>query len=120
MISLGLRLTLNGGKEAAIRLAVTAAAVALGVGMLLITLAGINALNAQNARAAWLNTSPFFPAGMCRGRCRGWRTRPGRRPGLEGICGDWQASFESNVLSADGGWVTGQVLSPNGSSVLGR
>jgi hypothetical protein len=31
--------------------------VALGVGLLLITLAGINALNAQNARAAWLNTS---------------------------------------------------------------
>jgi hypothetical protein len=58
MIRLGLRLTLGGGKEAAVRLAVTAAAVALGVGMLLITLAGINALNAQNARAAWLNTSP--------------------------------------------------------------
>jgi hypothetical protein len=58
MIGLGLRLTLRGGKEAAIRLAVTAAAVALGVGMLLITLAGINALSAQNARAAWLNTSP--------------------------------------------------------------
>jgi hypothetical protein len=58
MIGLGLRLTLSGGKEAAIRLAVTAAAVALGVGMLLITLAGINALNAQNARAGWLSTSP--------------------------------------------------------------
>jgi hypothetical protein len=40
MIGLGLRLTLNGGREAAIRLAVTAAAVALGVGMLLVTLAG--------------------------------------------------------------------------------
>jgi len=49
MIRLGLRLTLGGGKEAAVRLAVTAAAVALGVGMLLITLAGINALTAQNA-----------------------------------------------------------------------
>jgi hypothetical protein len=58
MIRLGLRLTLGGGKEAAVRLAVTAAAVALGVGMLLITLAGINALNAQNARAGWLNTAP--------------------------------------------------------------
>jgi hypothetical protein len=56
MIRLGLRLTLHSGKEAAVRLAVTAAAVALGVGMLLITLAGINALNAQNARAAWLST----------------------------------------------------------------
>ena len=38
------------------RLAVTATAVALGVGMLLVVLAGINALNAQNARAAWLST----------------------------------------------------------------
>src|SRR5580692_10857233 len=57
MIRFGLRLTLRGGREAAVRLAVTAAAVALGVGLLLITLAGINALNAQNARAAWLNTS---------------------------------------------------------------
>src|SRR5450755_4006986 len=56
MIGLGLRLTLGGGREAAVRLAVTAAAVALGVAMLLVTLAGINALNAQNARAAWLNT----------------------------------------------------------------
>jgi hypothetical protein len=57
MIRFGLRLTLRGGREAAVRLAVTAAAVALGVGLLLLTLAGINALNAQNARAAWLNTS---------------------------------------------------------------
>jgi hypothetical protein len=56
MIRLGLRLTLRGGKEAAIRLAITTAAVALGVGLLLIALAGINALIAQNDRAAWLNT----------------------------------------------------------------
>ncbi len=57
MIRFGLRLTLRGGREAAVRLAVTAAAMALGVSLLLITLAGINALNAQNARAAWLSTS---------------------------------------------------------------
>ncbi len=56
MIRLGIRLTLNGGREAAVRLIVTAAAVALGVGLLLIALAGMNALNAQNARTAWLNT----------------------------------------------------------------
>jgi NAD(P)-dependent dehydrogenase (short-subunit alcohol dehydrogenase family) len=30
------------------------------------------------------------------------------------------ASFIDWLLSADGGWVTGQVLSPNGGSVLGR
>ena len=40
--------------------------------------------------------------------------------GLEEVSGNWQASFESNMLSADGGWVTGQVLSPNGGAVLGR
>ena len=57
MIRLGLRLTVSGGREAAIRLAVTAAAVGLGVGLLLLTLAGINALHAQDARSAWLNTS---------------------------------------------------------------
>jgi hypothetical protein len=56
MISFGLRLTLRGGKEAAARLVVTAAAVALGVGLLLVTLAGINGVNAQNARYAWLNS----------------------------------------------------------------
>ena len=47
MIGLGLRLTLGGGRETAVRLAVTAVAVALGVGMLLVTLAGINGIKAQ-------------------------------------------------------------------------
>jgi hypothetical protein len=56
VIRLGLRLTLRGGREAAVRLAVTAASLALGAALLLITLAGINAVNAQNARYAWLNT----------------------------------------------------------------
>jgi len=54
MIRLGLRLTLSGGREAAVRLAVTAAAVAVGVGMLLVTLAAINGIKAQSARGAWL------------------------------------------------------------------
>jgi hypothetical protein len=56
MIRLGLRLTLAGGREAAARLTMIAAAVAVGVGLLLLSLAGINAVNAQNARYAWLNT----------------------------------------------------------------
>jgi hypothetical protein len=56
MIRFSLRLTLRGGREAGMRLALTAAAVALGAGLLLSTLAGINAVNAQNARYAWLNT----------------------------------------------------------------
>ena len=56
MIRLGLRLTLNGGREALVRLLVTTVAVALGVGMLLITLAGVNGVGSQNARYAWLET----------------------------------------------------------------
>jgi hypothetical protein len=56
MIRLGLRLTLSGGREAAARLIMIVAAVALGVGMLLTTLAGINAVNTQNGRYAWLET----------------------------------------------------------------
>jgi hypothetical protein len=56
MIGLGLRLSLRGGREAAIRLVVTAVGVALGVGLLLVALAGINALIRQNDRSAWLNT----------------------------------------------------------------
>ncbi|MDX3243339.1 FtsX-like permease family protein [Streptomyces sp. ME18-1-4] len=56
MIRLGLRLTLSGGREAAARLAVITAAVALGVGLLLSILAAINATATQNSRNAWLNT----------------------------------------------------------------
>ncbi|WP_263985133.1 ABC transporter permease [Streptomyces sp. HPF1205] len=57
LVRLGLRLTLGGGKEAAARLAVITAAVALGVGMLLSTLAALNATGTQNDRYAWLNTA---------------------------------------------------------------
>jgi hypothetical protein len=57
MIRLGLRLTLGSGREAALRVLVTAAAVALGVGLLLASLAGVNGLHAQTGRGAWLDTS---------------------------------------------------------------
>ena len=57
MIRLGLRLTLGSGREAALRVLVTAAAVALGVGLLLAALAGGNGLHAQTDRGAWLDTS---------------------------------------------------------------
>ncbi|MGX6603406.1 FtsX-like permease family protein [Micromonosporaceae bacterium Da 78-11] len=56
MIRLGLRLAVAGGREAVIRLAVIAAAVAVGAAMLLATVAGINAVQTQNDRYAWLNT----------------------------------------------------------------
>jgi len=57
MIRLGLRLTLGSGREAVLRVLVTAAAVALGVGLLLASLAGVNGLHAQTNRGAWLDTS---------------------------------------------------------------
>jgi hypothetical protein len=50
-------LTLGSGREAALRVLVTAAAVTLGVGMLLACLAGANGLHAQTDRGAWLDTS---------------------------------------------------------------
>jgi hypothetical protein len=56
MIRLGLRLTLGSGREAALRFIVTAATVALGVGLLLAALAGVNGLHAQTNRGAWLDT----------------------------------------------------------------
>jgi hypothetical protein len=56
VIGLGLRLTVAGGKEALTRLAMIAIAVAIGVVLLLTTLAGLNAVNSQNARYAWLET----------------------------------------------------------------
>jgi len=56
MIRLGLRLAVGGGREAAVRLVLIAAAVAAGSALLLITLAGLNAVNAQNGRYAWLGT----------------------------------------------------------------
>ncbi len=57
MIRLGLRLTLGSGREAALRVLITAAAVALGVGLLLFALAGVNGLHGQTDRGAWLDTS---------------------------------------------------------------
>ncbi|BCY11566.1 FtsX-like permease family protein [Actinoplanes sp. L3-i22] len=56
MITLGLRLAVAGGREAVLRLAVLAAAVAIGVGMLLAAVAGVNAVHSQNLRYAWLNS----------------------------------------------------------------
>jgi hypothetical protein len=56
MIRFGLRLALATGREAVVRLVIISAAVALGVGLLLTALAGINAVNAQNLRYAWLNS----------------------------------------------------------------
>jgi FtsX-like permease family protein len=56
VIRLGLRLTLAGGREAVVRLVLLVAAVGLGVGLLLIAVAGVNAVNSQNDRYGWLST----------------------------------------------------------------
>ena len=57
MLGLGVRLAVSGGREALVRLVVLAVAVGLGVGLLLIAVAGINAVKAQNDRYAWLDTA---------------------------------------------------------------
>lgn len=54
MIGFGLRLAVAGGREALTRLVVIAAAVAVGTGLLLTTLAGVNAVNAQLTRVGSL------------------------------------------------------------------
>ena len=56
VIGLGLRLVLSGGREAVIRFLVLAAAVGLGVGLLLTAVAGTNAVNAWNDSHAWMWT----------------------------------------------------------------
>ncbi|MBL7500070.1 ABC transporter permease [Frankia sp. CNm7] len=56
MIPFALRLAASGGREALARLAMIAAAVALGVGLLLSTLASLGAVDRSNERQLWLNT----------------------------------------------------------------
>jgi hypothetical protein len=79
VIRLGLRLAISGGREAVIRLVVLTAAVGLGVGLLLIALSGINAVNGQNDRYAWFLTgNPGVPSGFAnpiRSPARGPRRR---------------------------------------------
>jgi hypothetical protein len=56
VIPLGLRLVISGGREAIIRLLVLAAAVGLGVGLLLTAVAATNAVSTWNNRHAWFWT----------------------------------------------------------------
>ena len=70
MIRFGVRLSLAGGREAAVRLAVMAGAVALGVWLLLGTLAGVNAVDAQFARFA-----PHSPQASAAGGPLWWAER---------------------------------------------
>jgi len=61
MIRLGLRLAVSGGREAVIRLIILAAAVGLGVGLLLTVISAVNAVSVQNDRYAWLDTGHQRP-----------------------------------------------------------
>jgi hypothetical protein len=56
VIRLGLRLTVSGGREAVARLVILAAAVGIGVGLLLTAVSAVNAVGEQNDRYAWLDT----------------------------------------------------------------
>ena len=56
MIRLGLRLAVSGGREAVVRLIILAAAVGIGVGLLLTVVSAVNAVGGQNDRYAWLDT----------------------------------------------------------------
>ncbi len=55
-VGLGLRLAVNGGREAVTRLVILAVAVGLGVGLLLTAVAATNAVTAWNNRHAWFWT----------------------------------------------------------------
>ena len=75
MISLGLRLVVNGGREAITRLVILAVAVGLGVGLLLTAVAATNAVVTWNNRHAWFWTGtssvPPGPARRASPRCGG-------------------------------------------------
>ena len=65
MIRLGLRLAVSGGREAVVRLVIVAAAVGIGVGLLLTVISAVNAVGVQNDRYAWLDTgTPATPGAV--------------------------------------------------------
>ncbi|MGI5155229.1 FtsX-like permease family protein [Microbispora sp. CA-102843] len=63
MIRLGLRLSLSSGREAAARLALIVAGVAVGVTVLLATLSLFNAFQATNGRPCWECVNGSAPSG---------------------------------------------------------
>ena len=73
MIPLGLRLVLSGGREAITRLLVLAAAVGLGVGLLLTAVAATNAAVTWNSRHGWFWTgTSSVPPGPAAGIAPLW------------------------------------------------
>jgi hypothetical protein len=73
VIGLGLRLVISGGREAVVRFIVLAAAVGLGVGLLLTAVAATNAVTTWNNSHAWLWTgTAFVPAAPVAGVAPLW------------------------------------------------
>ena len=74
MIGLGLRLVVNGGREAVARLVILTVAVGLGVGLLLTALAATNAAVTWNNRHAWFwtGTSTVAPGTAAAGTAPLW------------------------------------------------
>ncbi|MGD0243119.1 MAG: FtsX-like permease family protein [Streptosporangiaceae bacterium] len=74
MISLGLRLVVNGGREAITRLVILTVAVGLGVGLLLTAVAATNAAVTWNNRHAWFwtGTSSVVPHTAAAGTAPLW------------------------------------------------
>ncbi|MEV4167567.1 FtsX-like permease family protein [Nonomuraea dietziae] len=68
---LGLRLSLRGGREAAVRLALVATAVAMGVTVLLSTVALFNAFQVTAGRPCWECTTGSAPGGRALGATPG-------------------------------------------------
>ena len=82
MIRLGLRLAVAGGREALTRLIVIAVAVAVGAGLLLVTLAGAKAVNAQLTRYMALYPTPAASTSVS-ADVLWWSTRPDYFQGKE-------------------------------------
>ncbi|MGW4800778.1 hypothetical protein ACWEPC_51005 [Nonomuraea sp. NPDC004297] len=70
-LRLGLRLALRGGREAAVRLALVTCAVAMGVAVLLSTLALFNAFQTTAGRPCWECTTGSAPGGWALGATPG-------------------------------------------------
>ena len=81
MLRLGLRLTLHSGREALVRLLITAAAVAVGVALLLGVLAEFHAFQSNANKACWSCTPGRSRAGHAAGARRAVEQQRGLLPG---------------------------------------
>ncbi|MFF8772022.1 FtsX-like permease family protein [Kitasatospora sp. NPDC015120] len=73
MIAFALRLALSGGRQAVARLLTIAAAAAVGVALLLSTIAAVNAVGATNERMLWANSGAKSRTGTADADPLWWR-----------------------------------------------